>query len=246
MKKYLIIVIIAILYILFAFAAPDLFDGNIYMFVGKKAHWIYKKGEWSNMANLSKNLGKFNIYDMSNGELIDKTNLYYENGKLLSKGDNILDKGFYMSFKGKSSIEFLSYKRNYDVNSKEILDVMKNVGIKNTDIPLASKIVIDLDDDGTDETIYELYNSTNYDENIKTYYTTVCIKDGNQYTKLTYKEDNYTFYNNYLVAAIIDFTNDGNYEIIVGESGISFDARDTSYFMFGIKDNKYVKLVSTE
>ena len=235
MKKYLIIVIIAILYILFAFVAPDLFDGNSYMFIGKKAHWVYKKGEWSNMTSLSKNLGKFNIYDMSTGELIDKTNLYYENGKLLSKGDNILNKGFYMSYKGKGSIEFLSYKRNYDVNSKEILDVMKNLGIRNTDIPLASKIVLDLDDDGADETIYELYNSTNYD-----------VKDGNEYTKLIYKDDSYSFYDNYLVASIIDFTNDGKYEIIVGKSGISFDANDTAYSMFGIKDNKYVKLVSTE
>lgn len=246
MKKYLFVIIIAIIYIMFAVFSSNIFNNDTYLFVGEKAKWQYKNGQWSNMETIPQKLGTFNIYNIATGDSSKKMNLYYANNKLISKNKESFNDGFYIMYKGKEDFNVLSFKRRYDVSSKEISEIKKNMGIKNSDIPSAAKIVLDIDNDGTDETIYEVYNSLNYDPDVNKYYSLVCIKDGNKYIKLAYKTDNYIFYDNYVLSSIVDFTNDGDYEIIIGESGISFDAKDTSYTMYGLIDDEYVKLVSTE
>ena len=245
MKKYLIVILIVVMYLICVLVLPDVLTNKSYLIVGSSAKWVYQNGTWGNYTKIPTRLGRFKLYDINDGEYIGSTNLYYKNKSITAKDKELFNNRFILAYKGSGDIKFIPYTRVYDIASNEILDVMKKVGVSDTNIPLASKIAVDLDNDGADETIYEFYNSLNYDTNIKKYYSIICIKDGNEYTKLVDKTSNYTFYDNYLVTAIIDFTNDGNYEIIIGESGISFDARDASYSMYGLKDGKYVKL-STE
>lgn len=246
MKKYLIVIIIALLYLLFAIFIPNLLDNNEYIFLDTKTKWVYKQGEWSNFTPSSEKLGLFKLYNMKEVEFVKNANLYYVDGGITTKDKSLYDDNFMLAYKGKKKLGLVSYEKTYGINSSETSAVLKALSINTTDMPTSSKIVIDLDNDGEDETIYELYNSINYNPDTKLYYSVVCVKDGNTYTKLAYDTSTYSFYETNSVTSIIDFTNDGKYEIIIGNRGISFNEIDTKYSMYGLEDGKYVKLVSTE
>ena len=71
------------------------------------------------------------------------------------------------------------------------------------------------------------------------------VKDENTYKLISKKTSNEPFTNPYNISLIVDFKNDGIYEIIVDSNGISRDSNNL-YTMYGLEKGNYVELVKNK
>ncbi len=239
MKKYTIIVVIALVYLGIVLISMSLFDRATYLIINDDMKLMYKNNKWSKIVTKDAKLGQFDLYNMENGDVVKKKltikkGEVYVDGKPYDIADTIAYKG---------DISYVSYDTVYDINEAEINKLLNKLKLPTDGLITASVIDIDLDNDGEKEKIYTLNNVTDIITELDLYFSIAFVVDGNDYMildKVALTED---FLNPHSITLLFDYKKDGKYEIIVERSGISRD--DSTYAMYGLKDGKYVELIKT-
>ncbi len=235
MKKYIIIAVIVVVYVLFGVLINSM-DSSTYLIINPSVRWQYRSNKWINMDLSKRSLGKFNIY----GE--DGTYKFKTDNNEIYNGKDLLSKTA-IAYKGKISI--IDYDINYNVTDTEINEVLSKSNIKKSGYNNASKINLDIDNDGKVESIYSINNVFEIGGLGGNYYSIIVVKDENTYKLISKKTSNEPFTNPYNISLIVDFKNDGIYEIIVDSNGISRDSNNL-YTMYGLEKGNYVELVKNK
>ena len=143
---------------------------------------------------------------------------------------------------GMDMIEFKNEPLDYD-DKTDLINLMNSKNVYDmTNIDYSYKVVIDLDDDDYDETIYV---ATNYDYNEvpETAFAIVYVVDENGVTIL---EENYVTSENiydlvqYSIKNIVELDSDGNYTIIISSS----DYDETTMIFYSTTGKIYKKISS--
>ena len=244
MKKYIVIIAILVVYILVVLSG-NLFLGNkTYLLITPKVRLTYNKGKWSSILSNKKTIGKLNFYDMNEHKTIVAYNVIYDGNikvKYNKNYETIEDDTIYAS---SNNIKFIQYKKETVLTNSEQNYFLKGAKLNLEGIISLKKVVIDLDNDKELETIYFVNNYEFLDDELSNYYSGVYLYDNKTYEKIIAKSSTKGFTNFYNIFSIIDFKNDGKYEIIISDAGIDRSHASDEYYMYGLEDNKYIELIS--
>ena len=244
MKKYIIIVSVVILYVL-VILTGNLFIGNkTYLIINPKIRWEYKSGKWSKMEPSKKVLGKFDLYDMSTFKKSGSYDLMYDGTVKVKYKKDFEDTSNDSIYAVKGNIKFIDYKKDTVLTNSEQSQFLAGTKLKLDGIISLRKVIIDLDNDKEKETLYFVNNYEFLEDELPTYYSGVYIYDNGNYDKIIEKSSKTGFRNFYGIFSIIDFKNDGKYEIIISDAGINRSHDSDEYYMYGLEDNKYVELIN--
>lgn len=245
MKKYLIILIILIVYVLFTI----FFLGNkpeIVFLSSPNVKWVYSKGKWSKLDDYKYVKGPFNVYDFENKKYDVSNNIYAEKDNIIVKNKQekipFIDSDIF-AVKGDTP-KIMTFEKDYGVPLSEVEKILKDNNIKNRDYIEVSSISVNLDNDSEIEKIYMIINPE-AEESSDGYFSYVYVKDGNNYIKVAGLTSSMPIIQPYSVSKILDFKNDGNYEIILSRIGYSQDYETWSFSMYGLENGKYVELITT-
>ncbi len=245
MKKVIIIVLIAIAYILIALGMEYYVGNDIYLFMGGNVRFHYSNGSWTNDAGKS-SYTRFQVYDAFSNNKIGTYNVRYTDGWYIKTKNKYVSNNDVILYKGKGSLKIMPY----EVNSK-LDNVSMQSALKKYNLPTSGYngyyIDLDIDADGENEKIYCLknyYSGMYVERNI--YYSLIYILDGDTIKEIVINKSSDQPQWSYVVSYIIDVNNDDKYEIFVGKSDIELNNSNIKIEMYGLEDNKYVKLVSTE
>lgn|SRR5574344_654705 len=245
MKKYIIIIVIISLYLIFAIFGTDIIDSinNTYIYIGDNVRWKYSNNKWENIHVDGKfNLKNYKIYNIQTGEMVGKYNLLYDDTwyyKTGNKYSEYQDEMF--AYKGNNKFKVIPYEMT-EIDNRNIV---KSCGITyNYNDISAYQIDIDYDNDGENEKIYVLSNM--YSDNDSQFFSVICTYDDNSYitllksivtdSSILAKEQNNIY-------AIIDLTGDNKYEIITSTAGYSLSTDDV-YNLYELNNGKYEKIIS--
>ena len=245
MKKIIIIVAIVLIYVLVALGMEYYVGNDIYFLAGKNVRFHYKDGEWTN-ENDKGTYSKFQIYNISTTKKVGKYNVMYKNGWYAKISGKYVSIDGTIMYKGKGSLNILSYDEIGKLDDNKVKTILKKF-----DLPVNNYngyyINVDLDNDGTDEQLYCLknyYNGMYFPNDV--YYSLVFVIDGNETKKLILDRSTTQMEWSNEITYIIDFNNDGNYEILISRSSIDYSNGNINMKMYGLSNGEYVKLVSAE
>lgn len=195
MKKiYVIIILIAVLYFclmyfLFIKPTPQILTthGDVSMIIGPNTVWKYENKRWKVINNISSYDNQFyNLYidNKLKGtyELgyMDAGWNYYEKdcfaNSLDCKNYSLVDEKF-IAIAGDRDVTLKKFKV-INVDKSEIREIMKELHISESENMKIEKIVLDLDNDKTDEEIYIISNVFMQNEFVNKYYSILLIKKG--------------------------------------------------------------------
>lgn len=249
MKKYFWIIIICVIYALIAILMAEFSNYSTNnLLINYNVKWHYKNGKWSNISDEEFNKMKlkgYKIMDISTNEYVGKYDLVLNNYWYV---ENKIYENSMFAYKGLSklsvidcSLEELS-QSDFDIIAKVLKD--KNISGYN-ELTISDKIIIDYDNDGDNETIYEISNMYAEEERNE-FFSTIFIYDNGNYDILEINivnGDSMFDKNQSIVYAIVDINGDGNYEIIV--ENMAFSRPDESKFsLYELKNNKYKLAIS--
>ena len=254
MKKGLIIFALIIIgYILFAIYGLPYIDSifNKHIYIDNSVRWVYKNNKWSNIeynSNSNINLKKYNVYNTNSKKHVGKYNLKFEKDKwyIVNKGNYALYPVTMFAYKG-TGIKIINYDINYNLDKNIINKILTKFNINNySEINLASSISVDLNNDGEDEIIYSISNM--YSESAEdVYFSVMAIYEDGEYKIIKFEKMD----ENYLakkimfeVFAIMDYNNDGKYELLI--EGTRFSETPSSYYLYGNIDGEYKELIGTK
>lgn len=247
MKKSIIIIILIVgIYLFLAIYGFDYIDSifhkNIYI---GDTRWEYSKDKWIDSSNKISNglkLSNYYIYKQNTWEYVGRYDVKYSNGNwyIRSKNDYVKYDYPLFAYKG-SGIKLYDFEVKYNIEKTKVNAILKKANIsKYSTLNLSKSIKIDVDNDGSDETIYVLSNVYSQNEE-PILFSIVALEDNGEYKiikSITKKEEEMLN-----IFAIIDVDGDKNLELVIAREVFSCG---NTYELYGLKDGKYVKLVGME
>src|SRR5574344_18419 len=214
MKKYIIIIVIISLYLIFAIFGTDIIDSinNTYIYIGDNVRWKYSNNKWENIHVDGKfNLKNYKIYNIQTGEMVGKYNLLYDDTwyyKTGNKYSEYQDEMF--AYKGNNKFKVIPYEMT-EIDNRNIV---KSCGITYNYNDISAYQI-------------DIYDDNSYITLLKSIVTD---------SSILAKEQNNIY-------AIIDLTGDNKYEIITSTAGYSLSTDDV-YNLYELNNGKYEKIIS--
>lgn len=254
-KKYIIILIILVIYFVVLFMMfYNKKEKTISIVVDNYALFNYtKKDKWK---NIPLNNDKLDLYNWQNYNVyIDKS---FNGNKYLWFNDK-----WYIFNKDKSpinyygslfaihtdfdySLEPINFEEQNINNYSYVYDVLKDNNIKiDNNYTVNSYLLLDIDNDGTEEEFYTISNSLPIDFTASKYYSFVFMVKNNKVYYL-YKDTYDEMFDacKPYISGILDVDNDKNYEIIVNCGKYSNKGANVNLYKFNKK--VFEKVVSNE
>ena len=242
MKKIIIIVSIAVLYLLIAIFGIDLFDNltNRYILIDNIG-FKYTSNKWQKIKIGEENFKKVEIYSAYTFEDLGKHDIQYNDDAWYYNVDKkmVLYEDTMFALKG-NNMKLYAYKPNFVINDIRVKDLLRQEGLNYVELNLEKEIEIDLDNNGQIDVIYALSNVySSSEEDIL--FSAIIVKLNGEYNVVkTIKNEEEIMLD---IFAIIDVNNDKNLEIIITEQGFSLSGN--SYAIYGMKNKKYVELIKS-
>lgn len=246
MKKSIIIIILIVgIYLFLAIYGFDYIDAifhkNIYI---GDTRWEYSNGKWIDSSSKISNglkLSNYYIYKQNTWEYVGRYDMKYNNNWYIRSKNGYAKYNFPLfAYKG-SGIKLYNFDTEYNVDKSKVNAILKKANIsKYSSLNLSKSIKFDVDNDGLDETIYVLSNVYSQNEE-PILFSIVALEDNGEYKiikSITKKEEEMLN-----IFAIIDVDGDKNLELVIAKEIFSCG---NTYELYGLKDGKYVKLISTE
>ncbi len=244
MKKYIIIISIVVFYVLVILMGNLLIGNKTYLIINPKIRLEYSGGKWSNLTTSKSSLGKLDFYDTSSFTKTGSYDVIYDGSVKVKYKKDFEDTTSDFIYASKGNIKFIKYKQEMVLTNSEISHFLNGTKLKLEGDVSLRKVVIDLDNDKEKETLYLVNNYEFLEDELSNYYSGVYLYDNNNYEKIIEKSSKNGFGNFYGIFSIIDFKNDGKYEIIISDAGIDRSHDSDEYYMYGLEDNKYIELIS--
>lgn len=214
-KTFVILDVLLLLVLMFVLLRPS----RSKYFIAGQTKLVYKNNEWQYVEDNKNILNRsYKIYDKSTligTYQIDEYNymLGYKKDDIFysMKNDNYAVSGFVEFEVANTKIEELN---SDDLN--ELSKVLIKKGISNYEsLSTNEKIVYDIDNDGKEETIYNVSNYLNGHENEKKFFLIYIIdKDDMEYL-VSEIYDSYSSYKKYEIESLLRFDSSDDYNILL-------------------------------
>jgi hypothetical protein len=252
-KKYIILLAILLIYGIIVFV---FFSGNIkkknsgasYIIVGPSTRWKFEEGKFLRVNDSKEyNSMDFKVYDQD--KYLGKYNVVFMEKMYLFDGqkNSIKYNGNIFAINGNLKADIIRFKQE-EINKRDykiLEELLKNEKIEEDISKITlTKVMIDIDGDGTKETIYTASNA--FDETVQTSLSYIYLIRKNKAEILISKKmsvermlsDNCVPFINH----IIDIDRDKNYEFIIGCEGFSMSG--TQNILIDNYKNNYNILIS--
>lgn len=252
-RKILIIIISLLLILLISFITFTIDDKDLYVISSPNTVFTYKDGEWKAEKNKRKYNKKYEVY--IDGKYQDKYRAKYNKYektyefKKGFKSQNITD--LFLGFRGKTkySVENANYLETNISDYKNIEKILIDNEIEYNipDLPIKNKLVLDMNNDNINETIYFISNTFDDTTNKKAFSLIALVDNTNN---ITYIHREVVGINNiYDICmpyfnSVIDVEEDKNLEIIT--SCAYYSNIGTKNYLFNYKNNNYNLLASNK
>ncbi len=202
----------------------------------------YEKGKWEDVIDSSTMLGKsYNIYGehkfLYEGVLqyaIDKWYAFDNNNEPLSLPDN------FFAYRGNRDIKVQEFEI-IDMTEEEINEAKELLKSKNVTIePVfkkTKKIEFDFDNDGEKEQVYFISNDYDLESQTKVFSIAYMKNNSKIETLISHISEDYTDIPTIMLKEIIDYNDDGKYELIFRKT--YFDQIGTCYEIFELEKGIY-------
>ena len=257
-KRYIVILVILIIYVLCIFLLGEKEDSFKYkndeltIIIGESTIWKNNEGKWQNITEESaieelnwleynvyidnKKLGKYYLWN-------DKEEWYIFD----SNTKSVAKEGSLIAYQSNYTIKIKDFKseniRNY-YNVQKILE--ENKLDKESQFTIAEEINLDIDNDSNNETLYFISNAFPLDFNPSKIFSFVfMLKDGKIYQLYNSVENN-TINNGckpYL-SAVIDVDHDNNYELVI--TCAEYSVEKPTVMLYKLKDDEFKMLISNK
>ena len=234
MKKYIILIIVVLSYVILTLTVNLINNINTsYIVFSDGKNLLYKNGEWSIINNEQIANGKYNF--VKDGTYYTKSKIEQKNEFLTINNDEQLT-NFMIGYKGKK-IKNIEYKIMYlDSNDYKYLEsiiLKQGLNVRTKDISYMRKYIIDLNNDQVSETIYVISN--NWDIQVGDLFSMIIVKEHNQviqYDKFDNEYDSYipTLY-------FLNNQNDKTIEMIIKNTYSSLIGQSTKIISFSSLQN---------
>lgn len=241
MKKARIFVIIMIVYIVVTLFFVTILPGIISPIIVLEGNvrWQYKNHEWIDFES-SKVLTGYKVYDSSTGKSVGTYDMKYDGKKWLLKVNNrykSYDKSM-LAFKAPRA-KVYSFNIEFPENKTDINKIVSKAGIKNNpELTILYKVDIDINGDGSTDTLYGISNMDDLVEN-QFFILGMCVD--NECSII--KKNTGKVVPSISIYAIIDIDGDSNLELILEDSGYSMTS--SQYSLYSLVDGEYEMMIST-
>ena len=250
-KSYKIIIGVFLIYaiILLAIFLPGYLNkknNSLYIIDNSGIKIKLENGKWSNITDVDDyNLKRFNIYEDNNflGEYkvlySNRFHLYDDFGK--EKEYN----GQLFAYRGKSKLEVISLNdfTSLSENDKTIINMAlaSNNLTSNYQFNLMQKITYDIDDDGSEEIIYNL-NNYYIENNTNSAFSIIFMFDDNDIKTISLETSSIDdVYNHpmYEIKKLLDIKQDGKYELMYSQMYFSNPDSECA-ILYNLNKNKLI------
>ncbi|MEG0994714.1 MAG: hypothetical protein RSE91_01920 [Bacilli bacterium] len=251
--KVIVTIIICYLFLSVLFLGPYFFlsklgiEKHTHLLIGNKT-FSYGYLNWSEEEDSKKIIAnnKFDVYVDNN--YFGKYNIRRNKSLWYYLKDNNYELLGYnaLAVSSRNKYKVINYKTE-EINTNDLNylnNLLKKDKIKVTmaDITMSQKITLDFDNDKKEETLY-LVSSRN-EESSKAF--TIMFYINNSHPKIIYKDvfkgEEVNIHYVYQIDAIIDFKNDGTYELIVSKI-LPLNVGSSTYNLYGLSLFKNYKLL---
>lgn len=254
-KRYLIVGSVLLVYVIMMIIifGTDLFKNKTYIMIGADEKLKYEHGKYVDIKDSEKSL-----YQGQNFDIYDETGhlgiyqLKYHQGRWHAFADDysfvkLTEPIFAIKSNKKYSVPTYSVGNLNSEDIKVLNSMLKEEGITNYNLMLNQKIMIDLDNDGKNESLYSVSNLFE-DEGADGYFSLVYYVKNDKVKILKKKivglDDAYDS-EQYYLTKLIDLKNDKKLEIVVTRTCYSLSCDDCSE-IYTWKWGNYKKLRTCE
>lgn len=239
--KYIPIIIVGVIIFIIIVVVISKANSGKYLIIDDTLILEKQLNGWEQIKQINKDVlnQKYTVY--SNDEKIENVKIDYASNTwyYLDKNSKDLDlKNVRVASSKINDIALANYKiENYEDSDETILkEALDENNITNIDSfkSTMKKLTYDLDQDGTEETIYTITNRSLSATDDKPISKMFLAKNGkiSQYIATDTKKP-------YFVREIIDLNNDNQYELIVTKGVIDMPSFDSCYQIYSLKNNKW-------
>lgn len=242
-KKYIVLISIFAIYtlimVLFG-AKKSLVPNNSYIIVGDSTIWEYEDEKWENIDVKDASLDSIEFYVYKDQTYQGKYYLqnYNDTWYFFDKNNQSYDLyGQLFAYSNDRKIDVVQFMKE-EVSLNEVNEILKdyNITINSlNELSFSQKIAFDFDSDDQDEYIYSISNIMAEEQTLDEFSLVIYIDDGKKKDIMNKTSDVKYIYE---ISNIIDFNEDGLYEIII-EHQKPMNPSNNCHSMYELKNKKY-------
>ena len=243
-KKYIILISIFVIYtlvmlILFGTKKP-LVPNNSYIVVGDSTIWKYEDEKWKNIEVKDQSLDSIEFYVYKDQIYQGKYYLqnYNDTWYFFDNNNHSYDLyGQLFAYSNDRKIDVVKFDKE-EVSLNEVNEILKDYNItvnSLNELSSIQKVTFDFDSDSQEEYIYAISNIMAEEPSMNEFSIIVYVNDGKK-KDIINKTSNVNYI--YEISNIIDFNEDGLYEIII-EHQKPMNPSENCHSMYELRNKKY-------
>lgn len=237
--RVIVLSVCAIIVVFLFIYLKDYIPSNKYLIIGNYLVWNKKGDKWYQVVDVDKSVTnhKYTVYNELDKTLATSSQFLSNNWYFFNKDYNqVSTDDFRYAYTGIKDISPTSYVIEYYDDSDEKI-IREVTGISNNTIlnfykSSLTKVTMDFDSDGVEETIYTFTNFKFDVTNYALYSYLVLVRNGEIIQIKKAKGDDV-----YKLIEILDIDNDNKNEIIFGKGVINLPTLDSCYQIFKVNKN---------